>query len=864
MAHLNKLAIRGIRSFDDKQIAVIEFFSPVTVIVGHNGSGKTTIIECLKYATTGDQPPNTRGGAFVHDPKMANEKEVKAQVKLRFHAANGKRMLAVRNLSVSVKKTAGLTMKTLESILALADGEEKGGKRGVISTKCAEMDSEIPQLLGVSKSVLENVIFCHQEDSYWPLAEPSILKKKFDDIFEATKYTKALDNIKALRKDRVAELKAEKERLEGLKREKGHADKLKERMEDLEKEIATKDADHTRLNHEHETIMMKNKSFFEKGTQFRDIFTKVDALEQQLEKAQADFHETKDSIQILPDTENELKLRISTFESNINKKKMERKERDAELNQAERDQIKAQGEHTELVTRKGSLQAQADAQAQRINEREQLIREIAVKYGIKLKDAGGGPMERSQIVEFSQNLEAATRKAKEDHTGLMTKLRAVTNDYNDKLAGLERTLQAYISQKQIHRESMSTNTSKIATLQRMLDDQDSLALQLETLNGDLEDKQAKVNKLREEIKKAKYEDRIIEKSQAIRSLNDQKDALNAEFASLSSQANVRAKLDLKRQEVKSKGSEIKSLVDASSSRFKKLVGSNIKPETMERDLDQLQRIKEQEREELEDVQKDSGRALQLVESSLINARSRLKSRQGELQSLQSKIKKALSEDPNFEGFDNVQAAIEDADKQIGNIRTSLGELKGSGEIFVRMLAEGQKSHSCPTCTQSLKQKAAMDAFVKKMQDEQRKRSKERIAEEEEDLRGWAEGLDILQALVPDENAAKRIKENDVPTLEREIKEQEKQMPQLNDAAEKASESLAAIVKDLKDIAALKTQASSITRLHREVAAAQSEISSLETQLAATGSTKTADDVQNEIDNLGTQMYVRPSVYVPFC
>ena len=130
MASLNKLAIRGIRSFDDKQIAIIEFFSPVTVIVGHNGSGKTTIIECLKYATTGDQPPNTRGGAFVHDPKMANEKEVKAQVKLRFHSANGTKMLAVRNLSVTVKKT-GLTMKTLESILALADGNaDRGGKVG--------------------------------------------------------------------------------------------------------------------------------------------------------------------------------------------------------------------------------------------------------------------------------------------------------------------------------------------------------------------------------------------------------------------------------------------------------------------------------------------------------------------------------------------------------------------------------------------------------------------------------------------------------------------------------------------------------------------------------------------------------------
>ena len=126
MAHLDKLAIRGIRSFGEKECAVIEFFSPVTVIVGHNGSGKTTIIECLKDATTGDQPPNSRGGAFVHDPKLANEKEVKAQVKLRFYAANGVRMLAVRNLSVTMKKNGALTMKTLESILGLAENVEKG------------------------------------------------------------------------------------------------------------------------------------------------------------------------------------------------------------------------------------------------------------------------------------------------------------------------------------------------------------------------------------------------------------------------------------------------------------------------------------------------------------------------------------------------------------------------------------------------------------------------------------------------------------------------------------------------------------------------------------------------------------------
>lgn len=126
MASLDRLTIRGIRSFDDKGIQWIQFFSPVTVIVGHNGSGKTTIIECLKYATTGDQPPNTRGGAFIHDPKLANEKEVKASVRLKFHAASGSIIEASRNLSVTVKKNGAMTMKTLEGLLKLKDIEGSG------------------------------------------------------------------------------------------------------------------------------------------------------------------------------------------------------------------------------------------------------------------------------------------------------------------------------------------------------------------------------------------------------------------------------------------------------------------------------------------------------------------------------------------------------------------------------------------------------------------------------------------------------------------------------------------------------------------------------------------------------------------
>jgi DNA repair protein RAD50 len=50
-------------------------------------------------------------------------------------------------------------------------------------------------IMGVSKAILNNVIFCHQEDSNWPLDEGKKLKEKFDAIFGTTEYNKTIDRI---------------------------------------------------------------------------------------------------------------------------------------------------------------------------------------------------------------------------------------------------------------------------------------------------------------------------------------------------------------------------------------------------------------------------------------------------------------------------------------------------------------------------------------------------------------------------------------------------------------------------------------------------------------------------------------------
>jgi DNA repair protein RAD50 len=61
--------------------------------------------------------------------------------------------------------------------------------------------------MGVSQAVLQNVIFCHQEESNWILAEPKVLKDKFDAIFASTRYSKALEQVKKTQTDLKNQIK---------------------------------------------------------------------------------------------------------------------------------------------------------------------------------------------------------------------------------------------------------------------------------------------------------------------------------------------------------------------------------------------------------------------------------------------------------------------------------------------------------------------------------------------------------------------------------------------------------------------------------------------------------------------------------
>ncbi|KAJ7015716.1 hypothetical protein NC653_004881 [Populus alba x Populus x berolinensis] len=181
MSTVDKMLIKGIRSFDPENKHVITFLKPLTLIVGPNGAGKTTIIECLKVACTGELPPNARSGC--------RETETKGQIKLRFKTAAAKDVVCIRSFQLT-QKASKMEYKAIESVLQTINPHT--GEKVCLSYRCADMDREIPALMGVSKAILENVIFVHQDEANWPLQDPSTLKKKFDDIFSANSIYKSL------------------------------------------------------------------------------------------------------------------------------------------------------------------------------------------------------------------------------------------------------------------------------------------------------------------------------------------------------------------------------------------------------------------------------------------------------------------------------------------------------------------------------------------------------------------------------------------------------------------------------------------------------------------------------------------------
>ncbi|KAI4264111.1 MAG: hypothetical protein L6R42_000773 [Xanthoria sp. 1 TBL-2021] len=834
---IDKLSIRGIRSFDNAQPEVIQFFTPLTLIVGDNGSGKTTIIESLKYATTGEMPPNAKqGGAFIHDPKLCGEKEVLAQVKLQFKDPSGAKVVVTRNVSLTVQKTKR-TMKTLDgSLLRQANGE-----RTVMSSRNAELDRFIPQYLGVSKAVLENVIFCHQDESLWPMSEPGTLKKKFDEIFEALKYTKAIDAIKKMKKDYTEELRRLHIAEQYCKNNKIKADKASKESSVLSDEIEGLRVELEKLDKVTKEANEKYQDAFNRSSKFDTLHGLLENKRTEQEFLRDQMENLADGLKIRPESDASLQNELDQYDERVRlRKDQEQKQSNkfAELGRVvETIRDRLQHKYTEA----GKYEQQQASHDQNVESRKNTIRESAVRHNIRGYE---GDLDDMQINEYMQKVSRLYR----DQTEKVEQARRETEKETQKVQGLLNKLGERRSglQEQISstKQQSSANDRRIGSIQSELEsidvDEGAEALSKSKVQ-DIEDdlKQAK-----EKFKKSSWDTKINDVKIQLRKVDDELERTNQELLQGTKQSNDLARLDLLKKDLNDGKRSLETLTGAHKDRLQAIIRDDWNIASLERDFQSELHRRSTALQDARDRQNTSSRDLNQAEAKLDSHKNELHKAEKELQNCADIIKTATQEAP-----DTYLAQLDGILRDRDTLRKDVDDFDLFQEFYRKSLHTAEAKGSCELCKQKFHSEPERSDFMKRMQkkmeDDTKKEQERKLKAVEEDLKNW-------RSVGPKHSFWLHQSGTEIPRLRSEIRRLEASKAILVQKSENCDREVADLKESSDDAESLTKPVASIVRFQTDISQITEQIKELSAEKKDAGMARSIEEIQEQLENLNAQ------------
>lgn len=574
MSRLVSLRVLGIRSFgpDEEDAGNIKFLSPITLILGQNGCGKTTLIECLKFATCGDVPDNTnRGRDFVYDPHLADDSSrfaTKAYVKLKFTDINGDTFLVSRPIQVT-QKQKNLEFKRLESVIRLM---KPSGESTDLSSRCTDIDNLIISSLGVSKAILNNVIFCHQEDSCWPLDEGKKVKDKFDTIFDAKKYNACLEQIKKIRRERQTELKVMKNELYYLSERRSEASSKRALLSDTESRINAQSSLVKSLKEQIVPVTNRLQEIAEKEDSIGKLRTEYGTYETRLSSVQEMIKDLKSRVNsIFSGSDDELRNALNNFQEEFSKKQEKLKLIDKELQLTEsdihlnKDLEKAEEINFNNFTRDSErlnarlvnlnevfqdlcseldLQSQSNLFLDKTNRINDAILSVQTAISEKQDDAADMKSEHEAIIQQLQTEIDNLREEKAKKEGLIDHKKSVIINMHQECDKLRRDIEEVDKSA----ECLSILETELSEINKKIVDLNSIH-DATQLNINIREQKQERSKLEKDLRAVESEVQLIQKL-----------------------SGFKAEIDVQKDLKKSKEEDIKKLVRRHGESLKRLLG----------------------------------------------------------------------------------------------------------------------------------------------------------------------------------------------------------------------------------------------------------------------------------------------------
>ncbi|CAN7115358.1 unnamed protein product [Brassica rapa subsp. narinosa] len=866
MSTVDKMLIKGIRSFDPENKNVITFFRPLTLIVGSNGAGKTTIIECLKVSCTGELPPNARSGhSFIHDPKVAGETETKAQIKLRFKTAAGKDVVCIRSFQLT-QKASKMEYKAIESVLQTINPHT--GEKVCLSYRCADMDREIPALMGVSKAILENVIFVHQDESNWPLQDPSTLKKKFDDIFSATRYTKALEVIKKLHKDQAQEIKTYKLKLENLQTLKdaaykacysaGYSYDMKLPMqlrESIAQDQERTESSKAQMSELESSIQKVDAEVHNKEMMLKDLRKLQDQVSRKTAERSTLFKEQQRQYAALPeeneDTMEELKEWKSKFEERIALLETKIRKMERELDDTATTISSLHNAKTNFMLEISKLQTEAEAHMLLKNERDASIQNIFSNHN--LGNVPSTPFStdvvlnltnriKSRLGEFEMDL---LDKKKSNETALSTAWDCYM-DASDRWKSIEAQKRAKediktgiskrIEEKEIERDSFEFEISNVDVKQ--IDERENLV-------------QVELERKSKQNSESGFESKIEQKQHEIYSMEHKIKTLNRERDVMAGDAEDRVKLSLKKTELENLKKKHKKIIDESKDKIRGVLKGRLPLEKdMKKEIVQALRSSvEREYDDLSLKSREAEKEVNMLQMKIQEVNNSLSKHHKDTESrkryIESKLQALKQESFTIDAYPRL---LDSAKDKRDYHKSKYNMATGLRQMFEPFEQVAREHHFCPCCERTFSAEEE-DNFVKK----QRAKASttgdhvKALAAESSNADSIFQQLDKLRSVFEEYT---KLTDEIIPLAEKSLQEFTEELEQKSEALDDVLAISAQIKSEKESVEALVPPLENADRLFQEIVSNQKQIEDLEYKLDFRGhGVKTMQEIQSELSSL---------------
>lgn len=837
MSKIEKLSIRGVRSFSHADREVIGFNTPLTLIVGYNGSGKTTIIECLKYATTGELPPNSKGGAFIHDPKLCGEKEVLAQVKLSFRSTVGESYVVTRSLQLTVKKNTR-SQKTLEgSLLCRSNGE-----RTVTSSKVLELSTVVPEKLGVSPAILDAVIFCHQDESLWPMSEPAALKKRFDEIFEAMRYTKAIENLKQLRKKRGEELAKLKIYEEQDKDNKEKGEKTEKLCLALNAEIEEM---RIQCNAAEEEMARMQELIRDKHEQANSFLTIVNDLRnktQQYEYRQATVQELRGSITELPDTDQQLVDHLEQYEANIARIEEERDQKADQYKSLEKELKTARSDQTRKVAELGKHQSDKEKYERQLVNRLNMVHDAADRHEIRGYE---GDLDDHQIQAFHDRIQKMLTDKKRELECLQRENAKEIDKATGVITELEGKKSTRVQKRVTAKQRMGAIDKQITHLNNEISgldiDEGSEAL----LQSSMNDLDQSLGKARSEQQAADFDRQLLKEDEHLGQLEAESARLSRELVECTRLASDRAQLDVRKNELKDRKRKFDLLVNTWQEKLSGLLGGPWQADTLE---SEFQAVLKRQAKVVSDAnrKKDATQQeLKQIEFKLSSARERQRKASAERAQCQKAVADALTEtETDTAIIDDYPENLEKREQLLQSIEQDIALYGALKEYYLKAEKAVNRHNKCRLCDRGfedqLPAKSKLLAKIAKHLDDST------LKELQEDKEEVSHRVHILRAVRPQYDTYHRV-DRELPSLQKDLASLESQKETLVRQLEDQDAVCRELDEKRQDIESMSRTVSTISQSYREIGESEKQIERMESQQSSTTTTRSADEI-NELQS----------------